>query len=317
LGLEEEEMETKIPKRSVLAAFALTVLFAGNNAIAVRYSNAELPPFFGAAIRFAVAALIFFILVLILRLPTARRSLLGAVLFGVIGSGLNFALLYWALEQLHAGLSMVILALVPLMTFLLACIHKQEVFRWQAMVGGLLALLGIGAIVRDQLSTTAPLLPILAVVGAAVCFAESNIIIKSFPQNHPITTNAIALSTGSALLFILSALSREVPTLPNLPVTWGALVYLIIFGSVATFGLLIYVIKNWTASASSYQFVLFPIVTIAVSAWLTKETVSLALLLGAVLVLAGVYVGGIAKTFRIPKISRGLLAQKEEPCPDC
>ncbi len=311
-------METKIPKRSVLAAFALTVLFAGNNAIAVRYSNVELPPFFGAAIRFAVAALIFFILMLILRLPLPRgRGLLGAVLFGVIGTGLNFALLYWALEQLQPGLSMVILALVPLMTFLLACIHKQEVFGWKAMIGALLALLGIGIIVRDQLNATAPLLPILAVVGAAVCFAESNIIIKAFPQNHPVTTNAVALATGSALLFLLSGLWREVPTIPILPTTWGALVYLIIFGSVATFGLFIYVIKNWTASASSYQFVLFPIVTIAVSALLTKETVSSALLLGAVLVLAGVYIGGIAKTFRIPIISRGLYAQKEDPCPDC
>ena len=87
-------METKLPGRSVLIAFMLTVLFAGNNAIAVRFSNAELPPFFGAAIRLAIAALILFIMVLALRLPLPdRHGLLGAILFGVIGAGINFALL--------------------------------------------------------------------------------------------------------------------------------------------------------------------------------------------------------------------------------
>jgi drug/metabolite transporter (DMT)-like permease len=311
-------MESKTPNRSVMIAFALSVLFAGNNAIAVRYSNVELPPFFGAAIRFAIAGIILFALIAILRLPLPRgRGLLGAMLFGLLGTGINFALLYWALETLRPGLSMVILALVPLMTFLLACAQKQEVFQWKALVGSLLALVGIGIIVRNQLGAAAPLLPILAVVGAAACFAESNIIIKAFPQSHPITTNAIALAAGSILLFILSALWHETPKLPALPATWIALAFLILFGSVAVFGLSVYVIQHWTASASSYQFVLFPIITIAVSAWLTKETVSPGLIIGALLVLAGVYIGGIARPGQFKKIYLGLFSREKEPCPDC
>ena len=311
-------MESKSPDRSTIIAFILTVLFAGNNAIAVRYSNVELPPFFGAAARFAVAAVILFGLLLILRLPLPRgRSLLGAVLFGVLASGLNFALLYWALEQLQAGLSMVILALVPLLTFIFAIIQRQEVFRWKALVGALVALCGIGIIVWERLSADVPLLPLLAVVGAAACFAESNIIIKTFPQNHPISTNAIALSTGSVLLFALSAIWRETPTIPTLPATWVALAYLILFGSVATFVLTVHVIKNWTASASSYQFVLFPIVTITVGAWLAKESVSSALLIGGAFVLAGVYIGGIAKTEQWMKLIPRFKARQDAPCPDC
>jgi len=311
-------MDTKFPGRSVILAFILTVIFAGNNAIAIRFSNAELPPFFGAAIRFALAALIFFLIVLVFRLPLPRgRGLLGATLFGLVGTGLNFALLYWALETLHPGLSMVILALVPLMTFLLACIQGQEVFRWKALIGSLIALGGIGVIVWNQLGAQAPVLPILAVVGASVCFAESNIIIKAFPQSHPITTNAIALSAGSIILFILAAIWRETPHMPTLATTWEALVFLILFGSVAVFSLSIYVTKNWTASASSYQFVLFPIVTIAVSAWLTKEPVTPPLVVGAVFVLLGVYIGGIARTEQLDKLFTSLRPRREIPCPDC
>lgn len=301
-----------------MIAFILTVFFAGNNAIAVKYSNAELPPFFGAAIRLAVAAVILFILVLALRLPLPRgRGVLGAVLFGLVGAGLNFALLYWALEQLQPGLSMVLLALVPLLTFTFACLHRLEVFRWKALFGALLALLGIGMIVWQQLNAHVPLLPMLAVVGAAACFAESNIIIKVFPQSHPITTNAIALATGSVLLFGFSVLWHEIPSLPTLPVTWGALAYLVVFGSVATFVLSVYVTKNWTASASSYQFVLFPIVTIAVSAILTHEPITPALVGGGLLVLMGVYIGAIVRPEQFSRIYTGLLTRRKVPSTDC
>ena len=311
-------MESKTPDRSTIIAFILTVLFAGNNAIAVRYSNAELPPFFGAAARFAVAAVILFGLVLILRLPLPRgRSLQGAMIYGILSTGLNFALMYWALEYIPAGLSMVILALTPLLTFLFAWAHKQEAFRWKALFGALIAIAGIGIIAWDQLSSNAPLLPILAVALAAACFAEASVLIKTYPKTHPITTNAVSLFTGSVLLFIFSALWRETPILPVLTETWAAVLYLIIFGSVATFVLSLYVIKRWTASASSYLFVLMPIVTIIVAAWLTKESVTLPFLSGGALVLSGAYIGGIAKTEQWLKLIPRFKARREAPCPDC
>ena len=311
-------METKIPNRSVLIAFALAILFAGNNAIAVRFSNVELPPFFGAAIRFAAAALILFLVVMILRLPLpGGRGILGAVIFGVLGAGLNVALLYWALGYIQPGITMVVLALVPLLTFLFACAHRQEVFNWKALIGGILALIGTGVVFRDQLNANVPLLPLLAVVGAAVCFAESTVLIKSYPQAHPITTNAIAFATGSGLLFMLSALWNETPTLPTLPTTWLALFYLIIFGSVATFVLSLYVVKHWTASASSYQFVLIPFITIPVSAFLVKESISVAFLIGGILVLAGVYIGGIAKTEQLKRVFSGLFIRHKARTPEC
>jgi drug/metabolite transporter (DMT)-like permease len=312
------KMKTKSPSRSVMIAFLITVLLAGNNAIAVRFSNVEIPPFFGAAIRFAIAGLILFMVVLVMRLPLPRgRGLLGAMLFGVLGTGINFALMYWALEYLQAGMSMVILALVPLLTFLFACLHRQETFSWKSLGGSLLAAGGIVMIVAGQINIHVPILPVLGVVGAAACFAEATVIIKIYPQSHPITTNAVALSTGAVILFALSLIWKEHPVMPALMATWGSLAYLVIFGSVLTFVLTVYVIKNWTASAAAYQFVLFPFVTISVGAWLANETINTALLLGGGLVLLGVYIGGIAKTSQIKNVYRQMIARRRTTCPDC
>jgi len=57
----------------------------------------------------------------VLRLPLPRgRALTGALLYGTLNFGAAFALAYYALVRLHAGLGQTLLALVPLATLLLA-----------------------------------------------------------------------------------------------------------------------------------------------------------------------------------------------------
>jgi drug/metabolite transporter (DMT)-like permease len=311
---KEELMNKKASNRPVAVAFILIVLFTGFNAIAVKSSDAELPPFFGAAIRFGIAAILLIAIMLVLRLPLPRgRSFWGAILFGILGSGISRALLYYALVELPAGTSMVLLALVPLLTCLFACMHKQEIFQWKSLTGSILAVGGIAIIFNTRVQASLPILPVLAVIGAAACYAEAIVIIKNFPQSHPITTNAIALTTGSLLLFVFSALWKESPTMPNLASTWESLVYLIIFGTLATFVLTVYVIKNWSASASSYQFVLFPIITMIVGVRMANETMNVALLLGSLLVLIGAYIGGIAKNGQFKLVYIRLVSRLRVP----
>lgn len=288
-------METKRPDRLTLAAFIISTLLAGNNAIAVRFSNAELPPFFGAAVRFAAAALILFLIVLILRLPLPKgRSLLGVMIFGILQFGLSYALMYWSLLQVPAGLFQVVLSIVPLFTFFFAILHRQERFQWRILAGGLLAVGGIAVIFRNQITASSSLLSLLAIILAAACIAEAAVLFKTFPKSHPITTNAVAMAVGAAILFVMSPLFGEAPQWPSLPTTWIAVVYLIFLGSIGTFVLALYVLSRWKASVASYQLVLMPIVTILFASRLAHETVTMAFLAGGGLVLAGVYVGALA-----------------------
>ncbi len=74
---------------------------------------------------------------------------------------------------------------------------------------------------------------------------------------------------------------------------WAALGYLVV-ASPFLFMLIVYVIGRWTATGASYQFVLFPIVAVIGGALLLGEEVTSSLLLGAPLVLAGVYIGALA-----------------------
>lgn len=85
----------KRPERLPLIAFVISTILGGGNAIAVRFSNAELPPFFGAAIRFIVASLLLFLFVFYRRLSLPKgRALFGVLIFGTLQFGFNYALIY-------------------------------------------------------------------------------------------------------------------------------------------------------------------------------------------------------------------------------
>jgi drug/metabolite transporter (DMT)-like permease len=108
------------------------------------------------------------------------------------------------------------------------------------------------------------------------------------------------MAVGSALLLATSAVLGEPWRLPALTATWLALAWLITSASVA-FILMVWLLSQWTASATSYGSVVQPLVTVAVGSWLAGEQVTLTFALGSVLALAGVYWGALtARTEREP-----------------
>jgi drug/metabolite transporter (DMT)-like permease len=288
--------------RLTLLAFVGIVALGGFNGVAIRFSNRELAPFWGATLRFGIAAAVLFAFVAWRRVPLPRgRALVGSVLYGLLGFGGAFGLVYWGLLQAPAGLGQVILALVPLLTLLFAVVQGLERYRWQSLAGALLALLGIATIFAERLGSGVPIASMLALVGAAACMAETNVVVKRFPKCHPAANNAIAMGVGAAVLLALSLVAGEAHAVPAAGQTWTAVGYLSLVGSVGVFSLFLYVISRWTASATSYVMLLMPLVAVAASAVLAHEAITPAFLLGGAIVLGGVYVGAFdPSALRLP-----------------
>ena len=282
--------------RTALAAFFAMSILAGGNAVAIRFSNRELDPLWGACLRFALAAALLAAIMAILRVrPPRGRALTGAMLYGAVGIGGAFALAYYGLVDVHAGLGQTVLALVPLATLFLVVVQGQERIRLSAVIGGLLALAGIAVMSNASLRDDVSALSLLALVGSALCFAQAAVVVRRFPPVHPVAMNAVAMGTGAGLLLAGSLLSRETLELPRESDTWLALAYLVPIGSVLVFVLYLVVLRYWEASRAAYEFVLIPVVTVALSTWLDDEPLGLGLLLGGPLVLIGVYVGALRR----------------------
>jgi drug/metabolite transporter (DMT)-like permease len=269
-------------------------VLAGGNAVGVRVSNRELDPLWGAGLRFLLAASLLAGVMAVTNLTLPRgRALLGVVIYGALIFGGAFSFAYYALLDIHAGLGQTLLALVPLATLLLAVVQKEERLRLAAVVGTLLSIAGIGVISGVSGSESVPLVSLLAVLGAVLCFAQATVLVRSFPPVHPITTNAVGMVVGAAILLTLSLLLRETIALPDSGATWLALAYMVVLGSGPVFVLYVVVVRLWGASRAAYTFVLIPLVTVVLSAWIDDEPIGAGLVLGGVLVLAGVYVGAL------------------------
>ena len=285
---------TASKSRLVALAFVAETLFAGANGVAIRFSNRELAPIWGAGLRFALAGILIVGVMLVLRLALPRgRSLLGAMLFGLLQFAGAFGFAYLALVRIHAGVGQTLLALVPLATLLLAVAQRQERLSGAAVAGTLLGLAGIGLIFLDPGRESIPLVSLLLVLASVLCFAQALVLVRRLPPVHPVALNAVGMVTGALVLLIASVLLGESWLLPKRADTWGALVYLVVIGSAVVFLLHVFVAQKWTASRASYVMVMIPLVTIVLSAWLDQEPVTPGLLLGGLLVIVGVYVGAL------------------------
>ena len=280
-----------------MSAFFLTALLGGGNSVAVRFSNVELAPFWGATIRLSVSALLFWLILFLLRIPIPqRRDALVLLLTGFFAVGVGFGFLYFGLVKLQASLGSVIIAMGPLMTFFLAVLHRIETFRWQSLLGGVIALVGISIAARAQLGVDIPILSVSALIAGSAISAEGNVILKIFsPKSDPMATNALTLSAGVLFLSLTSFLIGEKHNAPVLPATWMAIAYTVIPGSVVMFYLFIWILSRWSASATAYVIMLFPIVATTAGSLLAGEKITLTFILGGALVLVGVWIGALMK----------------------
>lgn len=278
----------------VLAAFLAMVAVGGVNFLAVRFSNDLLDPFGGAALRFGLASIAFLAWTAIARVPLPRgRALLGAALYGALGFGGGYAFAYWALAGIGAGTASVLMALVPLLTVLLASGHGIEPFRWRGLAGGVIAAAGVALIFAQGRHGGDPT-RLAAMLGAAFCAAESGVVAKRFPRSHPAATNAVGMAVGAALLLLVSLAAGETRALPPTAGGWVILAYLVGVGSLGLFVLFLYVLHRWTATGTSYMFVLSPLVAVPLGALAAGEALGPSFLGGGALVVVGVWVGALA-----------------------
>ncbi len=288
-------------ERITLAAFLLLVGLGGVGPVFIRILIREMPPMWAGAVRFGVAAVILLVVVRLRGISLPRgRALLGTVLFGALGLGLSTALIYRGLVDTPAGVSQVILALVPLETFIFAVVLRLERFRWAGLTGAAIAVAGVGIVFGDQLRANVPLTGLLAILAAGFSISATTVVLKWFPASSPWSASSVALPIGAVMFMAASLAFGETHSMPTSTAAWLALGWLTVVGTVGLMSLFLFVISRVSASASSYQFLLMPLVTVAASAIIAGEQISVPFVVGAAVVLLGVYVGIIRNSGRGP-----------------
>lgn len=279
-----------------LLIFAACTLLAAGNFIAVRYSNVDLAPLWGAGLRFGLAALSFALLAPLIGAKwVAREDLRLTVVYGLLNFAAFYALMYWALVHVTAATGSVMVGTVPLLTLFLAAAQRLERLSSRTILGATLALAGIAWMAAASGAIAAEPLTFVALLLAAGCLAQSIIVVKRISHNHPAALNALGMGVGAATLLLMSRVAGEPWTLPSSTPSIIAVAYLVTFGSMGLFGLTVLLLRRWSSSASAYAMVIVPLVTVVLETLITRAPVLIGTVLGAVLVLTGTWFGAFRR----------------------
>jgi drug/metabolite transporter (DMT)-like permease len=274
-----------------LAAFSLCTLIWGSTFLFIRIGNDYLPPLWGVTIRLALASVLLSAIVAAARRPWPRGAALqAALLFGVVDFGLSLPLLYWGERDVPSGVAAILYATIPLMTAGFARAAGLERVRPLKLLGALVGLSGVALLVSSELRGHMPPLPLLAVFLGAATAALAGVLLKRSPGGDPLATNAIAHGVGIPFCLVASLLLHERRTLPGSLAAWLPIAYLTIVGSVVAFVTFVWLVQRWSVVRISFIAVIIPVLATSLGALVRHERLGAWVLLGALVVLAGVLI---------------------------
>ncbi|RUS66000.1 putative cystine transporter YijE [Saezia sanguinis] len=182
----------------------------------------QIPPLTFVTLRVGLAsiALLLLLRTLGLKMPHSPRIWGAFLVMGLLNNLVPFSLIAWGQTQLAGGLAAILNATSPLFTVVFAhWLTSDEKITPNKLVGVVIGFLGVAVMIGpDAFSSlgSARLLPQVALLGAAVCYALAGIYGRRFKSlGIPPMVTATAQVTTAALTLLPFALLIEHPwTLP-------------------------------------------------------------------------------------------------------
>jgi drug/metabolite transporter (DMT)-like permease len=275
--------------RTVLAYAAICVIW-GTTWLAIKIGLRGLPPLTGAGVRFVLAAVFLCGLSRFVHGPRGIAPpwrtivVLAATMFGG-----NYALTYYAETGLASGLVAVLFGTLPFFVFAIGAIRLGERVGVMTVVGALLALAGVAAIsFGSDMHGSLPY--VLAIIGAAAISAYATVELKKFAASDPFLTLPPAMMSAGVTMTVAGALFEHPDWARGTsPSSIGAILYLAVLGSGVAFYLnhwLLQRLDTWVVGLST---LVMPVIAVAAGALLGGEAFGVKELVGAALVIVGMW----------------------------
>ncbi|PHQ76650.1 MAG: EamA family transporter [Shewanella sp.] len=300
--------------RLVPAAFLSVVLIWSTTPLGIVWSSESVHPTMAVLLRMMIALSLGSLILLItrIRLPLSKTAikLYGVSSIGIVGGML---LSYFSARYLASGTMSLIFGLSPLISGLLAQrLLGEAKFGPMKLLALAMAFIGLGIVCSSKLSLGSDSwIGLMLILTAVFLFSLSGVLIKTIKINiHPIasTVGALAFSTP---IFALAWLIFD----GTLPIeTWQqrslwSILYLGVFGSLIGFIAYFYILQNLKASTVSLVTLITPVFAMMLGARLNGETITDALVIGAIFVISGLGLYQFGET-TLDSIKRGRMKKK-------
>jgi drug/metabolite transporter (DMT)-like permease len=261
----------------------------------IKIAVQEVGPLTLVAFRVLFGLLFGIVIIFIQRIPLPRtmKEWAPLLLLGLTNVAAPFFLISWGEKSIDSAVASILDATVPLFTILIAHFLLRDDKMTLPKVLGL--LIGFGGVVvlmsKDLGASTSSLLGQLAVIIASMFYAGSSVIVRKTTQDTPgVLRSAGPLVSATAIMWLGVALFESPLKIPQLGLTWLALLWLGILGSGLAFIMAFYLIHEIGPTRATMVTYLFPLGGVILGVTILHEQLTWHLIVGALLIVASLVV---------------------------
>ena len=250
-------------------------------------------PFAALAFRFFFVALGFFLFAIYKdqKILTTNKNLLQSIISGVLFHGVYLGGVFYSVSiGIPTGITALIVTLQPILTNALAGKFLNENVSIKQWVGIVLGFIGAALVLGFDIGSSLPTIGIISSFIALLAITSSTLWQKKISSNLPLSVSNFYQAIGGCLFHILIVIFFTEPYINFNTAFLLAMSHQIFLVSFGAFTILMFLIKNNSASKTVSVFFLIPPTT-AIIAWLfLNESLNALDVIGFIIATIGVYI---------------------------
>lgn len=290
LNLTANNMHLNMSRQSILIVLALfcTYFIWGSTYLAIRFGIESFPPFLMGGVRFTVAGVVLFFVMRYLGSPMpSKPEWLGAAVVGLLLPAFGNGTVCYVQQTVSSSVAALSIATAPIWMAIFSSIwgHKITAKEWMGIAIGLvgIVLLNLGG------SFDGDFMSAFLLIFAAASWSFGSVWGKHLAMPKGLMGAACQMLVGGIALLLVSAYAGESWPKVVSAKSWGALIFLIILGSLIAYSAYQYLLKTVRPLVASSNTFVNPIVAFGVGIWLAGERVSAVEMIALGVILVGVF----------------------------
>ena len=250
-------------------------------------------PFSALAFRFSIVTLGFLLFSLYSnqKILTNKKKFLESFFSGVLFHGIYLGGVFYSISiGMPTGIAALIVTLQPILTNALSGLILNDRVTYKQWIGVLLGFSGAALVLGFDIGSEIPLLGLVATIIALIAITSSTIWQKKLSNNLPLSVSNMYQALGGVTFHIIIIIFFAKPYInfsQSFIIAMSHQIFLVSFGA---FTILMYLIKNNSASKTVSIFFLIP-TTSALMAWLfLNENLTTLDIFGFLITSLGVYI---------------------------